>query len=94
MDRKEREDAHRSAVAFTPFLVTEMGVADRYDVAVREEMLGDALRVDVYAVLAAPVDDSRRFSVGRDDGMTSTDKRRVELNIVVRCPPDGESVLE
>ena len=73
LDRKEREDAHRSTVAFAPFLVTEMGIADRHDVAVREEMLGDALRVDVHAVLAAPVDDARRFPIGRDDGVTSLD---------------------
>ena len=57
--------------------------AYRHDVAVFEDLLRDPLRVNIYAILAARVDDPRAVFIGHDSGMASADVRRIELNVIM-----------
>ena len=94
MERKERDYAHISTVAFWTFVVAEVDVAYRNDVPVLQKMLGDPFRINKDAIFASPVDDTCLVTISLDHGMPAADVSRVELNVVVRGPANRQSVLE
>ena len=94
LEYKERDYAHRSAVALGPFVIAEVRIADRDDVTALEEMLGDPAGIHEHPVLAAPVDNPRLVAVCRYYGVSAADVWRVQLDVIVGCSTDGQAILE
>ena len=83
-----------SAVLLDPFFVAETGVADRHNVAVREEVLLDPPRVDINTVLASPVNDPSGVLLRDYDSVTPADPVSPELDVIVIRAPNREAILE
>ena len=79
-----------SGFSLLAFFVPEFGRPNADCIAISQEMLCDALGIDVDAILAAPVDDAGRVAVGDNHGVAPAYVRRLELDVVLLRSADRE----